>query len=350
MDNQDKIQISNPDVKLSKKTKITAIISIVLTTVLMFTFLAIVLLTKDNKKQADVDPMYKQAETNGNGVTVYPVVLAQPWSSGNTLTATATKTSTDMDKYNVTIDGIGAYEGQSIAYAMVRIVTIAGSTPTKGDTVKFNLNLSCQTSSSNGIVWSSQINDLSATWGETSSDVDNDYDGLTENIDLDDNDNEVAGLIHTQTALPFSFKMDYRNLFNAVGLGNDSSLTNKWNDDLAKLGSILSSHVYSPNEIRASKNMIYDYKTEDGLYKQFGCVDYEKLIVKMEDVQVDKNDTVYSEIAHHDMANPFNTSQKFKIVFLSVRGTIGDNEWISNFDIGYDDASYRGVTGQHPDW
>ncbi len=47
MDNQDKIQISDPNVKLSKKTKITAIVSIAVTTVLMFVFLAIVVLTKN---------------------------------------------------------------------------------------------------------------------------------------------------------------------------------------------------------------------------------------------------------------------------------------------------------------
>jgi len=346
----------------SAKTKLIAITSAISVGVCCAGFIpAIVIVAQNKGKGADIDPAYKTATTNSNGITVYPVKLSSPMSSSNQLSATITNVPKDA-KYTIKVDGVGATAGQSIAFVMVEMLPISGYEPHTGDTLNFYLNIQCSSQSSNGVLWTSEVKDLSATWGDTTADVDEDHDGLTANIDLNDNDNSYKGNINMMgVTMDFGFKMNYKELFDTV-FSNDASVKDAWNDNLAKLGSLLASHVYSVNRVVPEDcNMVYDYKTEDGLYKQIGCTGYENFHIKSEN-GTDENDIVYAETAYRKFKDSTITgdNKEYKVIFLSIQGTSNNQEWMSNFDVGtYDKdtsdsfnylASGETIDQVHPDW
>ena len=80
------------------------------------------------------------------------------------------------------------------------------------------------------------------------------------------------------------------------------------------------------------------------LFNQLGLEEQKEYYTN---VPNDDSDVAHVEMGHHFVKKD---GKKYDIVFCSIRDSSFGNSWISNLDIGYDDASYYEKTGNHPEW
>lgn len=138
------------------------------------------------------------------------------------------------------------------------------------------------------------------------------------------------------------FKVDYRMFFG------DKKV---YNNELSRLGMLLSTDIYDEtyvNELRTAGvkiDMPKDEKVKT-LYEKFGLKDIENIVLKKENYKHNKDDITEFNIGHRLIK--FKNESK-EIIFITIRGTNTSNEeWSSNFDIGYDDGIYYDKLGYKP--
>ena len=171
--------------------------------------------------------------------------------------------------------------------------------------------------------------------------IDTDFDGMDDKEDRFKRDNKFAETLNflyekRKRKSKVDFKVDYRRFFRK---------NNKYNKDLAILGSLYASDVYD--------NIYLDLEGHSGeskeaFFKKFGFKD-----VRYENIRsssgTDPNDITDVLFGHH---NVIYKGKEKEVVVVAVRGTNGTiEEWSSNFDLGAESEEYAKATGTiHWDW
>ncbi len=99
-------------------------------------------------------------------------------------------------------------------------------------------------------------------------------------------------------------------------------------------------------------------KFENSQYSSKDCDDYLPLYqeLKLDDFvtqkiesknSLDLNDQSLMNLAHKKVTN---NGKEYDIGFFSIIDSGGGVQWVSNFDVGYDNDLYNSTTGEHPEW
>lgn len=184
------------------------------------------------------------------------------------------------------------------------------------------------------------------------SNVDTDFDGLTDNIDPDPKNNKYQiSLVEeteegeTETG-ELTLTMDYRDL-----------LEQSYNHNLGLLSSFLLNAV-SSTKPKVHNNIYPKTPTEASkvcpILAQIGGEDIVRVKIADKYKAVDRYDVANLAMAHHTFINE---NQKYQIYFVIVQPYVDATGWISNFDLGGVDEegnfteNYKYLEGEnHPDW
>lgn len=175
--------------------------------------------------------------------------------------------------------------------------------------------------------------------------ADTDFDGIRDNKDSAPKNNKFKGVMHYEykhkkmKTCKVAFSVDYRKFF-----GSNS----KYLKNLAVLSSLYASDIYKNTYIEVTDGTKggSDQATDFG--KMFGLEDTEDIKIEGSSYIVDKDDETEFFIGHRLVEYK---GQKREVIILSVRGTKGNAEWSSNFDVGADTEEYYNIMGSsHPDW
>lgn len=178
--------------------------------------------------------------------------------------------------------------------------------------------------------------------------VDYDFDGILNEYDPKPRDNNFSGTMinsmeNFEASVPMEFSVDYSSL---VKLDNM-----KYNNNLARLCSVMSTDVYSNLWLQdisnvpssTSKNVMVG-ATAFGQIFGMENVQY----VSVNNFEEDKDDVTDYVIGHHRF---YFDDKEQDAIFIVFRGTDGSNtEWSSNCDVGADTKEYTDRTGKHTDW
>lgn len=179
---------------------------------------------------------------------------------------------------------------------------------------------------------------------------DTDFDGLTDDIDPDPQNNQYQiSLVNkddqTETS-KLTLKMDYRDFlstgynYNLGILG--AFLVNENTDYTPKVNN----NVYPVVPTRASKI--------SPLLAQIGAIDIEKIRISDAKFDVDPYDVVNLLMGHHTFESE---NKKYQVYFITIIPYPTNKGWISNFDVGAANEngelteSYKLLEGSnHTDW
>lgn len=184
------------------------------------------------------------------------------------------------------------------------------------------------------------------------SNVDTDFDGLTDNIDPDPKNNKYQISLIEETEEgeketgELTLTMDYRNL-----------LEQSYNHNLGLLSSFLLNAV-SSTKPKVHNNVYPKTPTEASkvcpILAQIGGQDIVRIKTADKYKAVDPYDVANLAMAHHTFINE---NQKYQIYFIIVQPYVDASGWISNFDLGGVDEegnlteNYKYLEGEnHPDW
>lgn len=179
---------------------------------------------------------------------------------------------------------------------------------------------------------------------------DKDFDGLDDKIDPAPEDNSYSAKftnpgnaledISSDFSFDISFSIDYRNF-----ISDDNT---QYSKRLSKLAMLFSTDAYPDRKIQISSNAIQQTENKhQNLYSQFGIKNLENFRLSDDKYSTDNDDLTEFFIGHHDMIY---NNEKYKIVFITFRGTDGAQEWASNADVGADTERYRAISGETPEW
>lgn len=185
------------------------------------------------------------------------------------------------------------------------------------------------------------------------SSKDSDFDGLTDNIDPDPNDNQYQISLVKKTdegeeeTGKLTLTMDYRDF-----------LTTGYKYNLGILGSFLVNAVNSPYQPKVHNNVYPKNATKESLVcpllAQIGAKDIEMVKVSTTKFEFDPYDVVDAVMAHHTFINE---NQKYQIYFVVINPYPFRTGWISNFDVGATNEDgtftdkYKELEGEvHSDW
>lgn len=119
---------------------------------------------------------------------------------------------------------------------------------------------------------------------------------------------------------------------------------NTYNKNLASLGLVLTAELYDYISV---DRKIDDQYSQDAFISTLGVKDITLCSVNADDYETDKNDVATVELSHTEFLHENNSYQEF---FITFKGTDKNEEWASNFDIGYDCENYVSTTKRHTDW
>ncbi len=279
-----------------------------------------------------IDPEQKNHETNVNGEALFHLSLVNESVAADKITAIVVDQECSKG-VEVEAEGV-AKPTEKDLYVMIKLVFSAGHQPSTEDKVKFNLKFTCERGGAT--IWESVVSGLTIKYDDAEKTTDSDWDGLTDDIDPEPHNNFYHGVMDCYCKQPLGFSVNYHELITAE--------PTEYNVELAKLGSVLSTDAYSPNNLLINEQI---FTSNNRLSRLMGCQDWEEINLKNETWDTDSNDTAYCTVSHHDVSFE---DKLYKIVFISFEGTVSNPEWISDFDVGIDDQDYYEKTGSHPDW
>jgi len=178
---------------------------------------------------------------------------------------------------------------------------------------------------------------------------DKDFDGLSYDIDPDDNNNvyKYCQVTHYEGEEILSKEddvtVDYRPLLS------DNYAT--YNKNIAKMCSLLCSTTAETDMVEGIKVTNNVYKNEESstndLFVQFGLKNLKKIFKRPADNVDDKLDVV----GFVSGENKFEyNDKKYQVIVTSITAYYLFEGWSSNFDIGADTEGYEESYGESPNW